>query len=235
MCVPGTHNAILGGSWGAMVRGQASGTVFRFKIKGFNCSTVPTTRKRNLDEFRIYDEEDDEAEARAEANRARHAIWHKLRQTGGAIIRNDTSSVVVDGPLVFGNFSEGKYALIAPLPSPDNDTFQGVMQISWTLAQGMIEKGFIIDDDGETYQTYASNDTVVSAAADSALPQVRPELRRNTNDLQHRHRTRRHWKRNGYRLVERCKLGCAAYDKSSSYGEQWRYHRRHQWWEQRQQ
>jgi hypothetical protein len=80
---------------------------------------------------------------------------HALRQAGGsAIIRNDTKSVVVDGT-IFGSVAEGPYAVLAPITTPDETMFQGVLKLTWTINATMsaISRAMVIDDDGQTYAT----------------------------------------------------------------------------------
>jgi hypothetical protein len=142
MCVPATDNAIVGSTWGAKVRGNSTGAKFRFKISGLNCTDVSTT----------ISPRDVQLAPRAPVLTGR-GIMHTLRQAGGsAIIRNDTKSVVVDGT-IFGSVAEGKYAVIFPIPTPDESTFQGVLKLTWTIDATMsaISHGMIIDDDGTTY------------------------------------------------------------------------------------
>jgi hypothetical protein len=129
MCVPGTVNGSIGGRWGKIVSGKSQGTNIRVKIKNFDCSQV-RDKKRAVRERKA-------------------AIERKqLAKRAGAILKNETSGLYMDGS-VFGNYSAGSVALIIPLYIPDE--FIGTFNINYTIAEGELTSGSLMDDDGEDY------------------------------------------------------------------------------------
>ncbi|KAH7104886.1 hypothetical protein BKA62DRAFT_691004 [Auriculariales sp. MPI-PUGE-AT-0066] len=162
-CVPKTQNGLIGGIWGSQVSGKTSGTKYRFKISGFDCSKALLRKREEVP--RIWDDE-------AEIANTASGILLALRQSNAtAIIRNDTNSLLVDGT-IFGNSSQGRYAYIAPIETPDDYDFQGMLKIGWSLTQGMLTAGSVIDDAGEIYHTMGQ---AVAGSVDEATVQIGQE------------------------------------------------------------
>ncbi|KAK0614386.1 hypothetical protein B0T14DRAFT_308563 [Immersiella caudata] len=76
------------------------------------------------------------------------SVGLEKRAAQGAVLKNETTAIYVDGK-VYGEYSEGKVAMIVPLDIPDD--FVGTFTVSYTIASGEIKSGYIMDGWGEDY------------------------------------------------------------------------------------
>jgi hypothetical protein len=127
MCVPQHDNGSIGSRWGRAVLNKPQGTKIRVKIKGFDCSMVTDDKKRSI--------EANEVTAKAVVPR-------------DAVLKNNTNGIYIDGS-VYGNYSEGKVALIIPFNIPDD--FVGTFSVDYTIASGSLSSGSIMDDGGDDF------------------------------------------------------------------------------------
>ncbi|KAH7104885.1 hypothetical protein BKA62DRAFT_827044 [Auriculariales sp. MPI-PUGE-AT-0066] len=146
MCVPSTHNALIGAILGNSLRTQAAGIKFRLKVTNFDCSTAVPAKREII---------------AADNQGSSKAAWYTPRQTssGSAVVRNDTTSIVVNIGLLGLYNASAAYAFIAPLQTPDEQEFQGLMKVNWKVNQGTLKSGTILDDEGNTYWTINESPT----------------------------------------------------------------------------
>lgn len=129
LCVPQSDNSVMGNRWSQAVKGKGAKAKIRIKFKGIDCSSV------------IMDKREIGA-----GGFSRGAIVE--RADSGAVLMNSTDGLFIDGS-VYGNYSDGKVAMIIPLDIPID--FQGTYTVNYTIESGSLKSGLITDDWGEDY------------------------------------------------------------------------------------